>query len=735
LKIDTKPRPPGATLQWHATPPTPSPVAILESAPVSAPSRAPRVAPTIIDAELTAEPPIRLKPQSRLEGTPYEITRWLGDGGMGVVLEARHIDLDRRVALKILRTTDAGPVVDLFRQEARALARLGSEYVVQVFDFVELRDGRLMIAMELLDGVMLSDELGPDTAPMSLDRAIPILRQVCKGLAVAHRAGIVHRDVKPANIALLRRNGRADAVKLLDFGVAQIAGHAGSRAGTPGYLAPEVATDMGGDPRSDIYAVGCLAYLMLAGRPPFVARDPGELLLAHLSDPPPPPSKFASVPAVLESIVLRCLAKNPAERFARADDLEAALCEAQIALRVQTPWDDLPLPDVDPDRRERLLRDMPELVTRKPRAWLPWALGGSGVAAAMGLAAGMFLFTPTPTDSELAEVDALTHRARAAAARAFFVYPPPEQPEEPTAFTVVRELEERNDEIGDAATERAAALRQEFADTLERLGDQYWSEEGGRPFALDYYAQVLVFDPDREVARERAAMTPGELRSLRQKAETSTFEPGELEAVEPLLVLAEIDADEKAARLQKMDEERSESSRARIDRLVGGKRKKHPARTVVAEREPVAPVESAAPIDAPSLEMPAPVVAANKPAPGDPKAAKRLTKEGDAARRRGDTHTAESRYAQALAADRRWAPAYAGLAAVQYDAGNYALAARTADKAVRLAPRNAEYRILLGDAYYKSYDRTAARNQYQRASELGHASAEQRLAKLSPQGG
>ena len=265
-------------------------------------------------------------------------------------------------------------------------------------------------------------------------------------------------------------------------------------------------------------------------------------------------------------------------------------------------------------------------------------------------------------------------------------------------------------------------------------------KEGGRPFALDYYAQVLVFDPEREQARERAMMTPGELRLLRKKAETADFTPVELEAAEPLLVLADVDAAEKEARLEKMEareESLPASTTARLERLVPNrKRRKRKSRPTPQKPPPPPPTpepesDEAAPLQPAVMADAEPKAPTPKKTGPDREGARRLTKEADTARRRGDSRAAEKLYAQALEADRRYAPAFAGLARLQYDAGKYALASRTAQRAVRLAPKKGDYRILLGDALYKTYDRAAAKNQYLRAQELGHPAAKGRLAKVS----
>ena len=148
---------------------------------------------------------------------------------------------------------------------------------------------------------------------------------------------------------MVKRNGREDAVKLLDFGVAKFgAMQAKSCAGTPGYLAPEVASQFDADARADLYSVGAIAYYMLAGRQAFEIDDPSDLLLAHLSKEPDPPSAHADVHPAFDALVLRALAKRPEDRYESAEDLEAALCEVQIKLGITTPWDDLPIPEVEP---------------------------------------------------------------------------------------------------------------------------------------------------------------------------------------------------------------------------------------------------------------------------------------------------------------------------------------------------------------------------------------------------
>ena len=338
-------------------------------------------------------PRLRLTLGRVVPGTRYRILKWLGEGGMGVVYEAEHIDIERRVALKILRfdLSCQPQMTRVFRDEARAATRIGSPYIVDIFDFGELTDGRLYFCMELIDG----RDLVPETTEAWIEPATLIghLRQICKGLGDAHAAGIVHRDIKPENILAYNKDGR-QAIKLVDFGISAMLAVTGSSssngAGTPHYMAPEQVSGAEFDGRLDMYALGCTAYELLTGYPPFDCEDVGELLGRHLTEEPRslhearPDREF---PKALAAVVMRCLNKRPADRYVDMADLEAALCEAQIAAGLHTPWDDLPLPEVDPERRERLLDLMPgPAVPRQRRRWVWPSIAATSTLAAVGLA-------------------------------------------------------------------------------------------------------------------------------------------------------------------------------------------------------------------------------------------------------------------------------------------------------------------------------------------------------------
>jgi tetratricopeptide (TPR) repeat protein/tRNA A-37 threonylcarbamoyl transferase component Bud32 len=686
---------------------------------------------------------VQLEPGFLVPGTRYNLVGWLGDGGMGVVYEAEHIDLERRVALKVIREKYCKDkeLKEMFRSEARAASRVGADQIVQIYDFAELPDGRLAFAMEVLRGRLLKQHIKDGVIPAP--RAIGILRQVCKGLTAAHDANVIHRDVKPGNVVLEIVKGRADTVKILDFGIASIrtdAGHTQDRGGTPFYVAPELILGHPADERSDIYSLGCTAFEMLIGHPPFKGSSAKEVLLKHLEDPAPDPRSLREgIPNALADVIMRCLEKAPGDRYADMRDLEAALCEAQVEEKLDTSWDDLPLPEVEAARKDKLLRAMPDpsRLRRKDSKLVP-ILAGGGLLAATIVGA---MFALQPSAAELSEIDQLTVAARAQAAHAYWVYPPPDEPKHATAYTNVLAIEDIG---GGQAQDAAHGLRVEFADTLSRLGDEYWEREGGKPFAIDYYAQVLVFEPDDPTASERARMTPGQLAVLQEKAEDQSFSEDELIAVEPLAVLAEEDPEEQQKGLRELarkDRALAGSTQANLEALTGKSMGPEKANepVVVAQNDPQPeaaedPVDDEVLLDEEGEEDGGEEIediAAPPSGKVDSGRASGLAKRGATAFRSGKTAEAESLFKKALAADDRNAKANIGLAQVYFERGAYAKAARYGRKAVRIRPRNAAYRIKLGDYYYKAFKYKDAKKQYKEAKKLGHASAQGRLDKVA----
>jgi serine/threonine-protein kinase len=275
----------------------------------------------------------------------YVLKQRLGSGGMGEVYLAEHVLLKRPCAVKLIHPERAGDPRELgrFEREVRATAALTHPNTVQVFDYGRADDGTFYYAMEYLPGLGLQ-ELVERHGPLPPGRAIHLLRQLCGALAEAHAAGLIHRDVKPGNVIVCQRGGRHDVAKLLDFGLVRPPAGPdsgphltleGSITGTPAYMSPEQAGGKGDlDGRSDVYSLGALAYFLLTGRAPFEGRTMVQTLAAHLYETPALP---AGAPEDLGKIVLRCLAKDPTERFPDVSDLDRALAGCEAAGRWGEP--------------------------------------------------------------------------------------------------------------------------------------------------------------------------------------------------------------------------------------------------------------------------------------------------------------------------------------------------------------------------------------------------------------
>ena len=266
---------------------------------------------------------------------PYRLRRLIGRGGMGEVYQAEHERLQRPCAVKLIRGDRARHPEALarFEHEAQAAAKLTHPNTVAIFDFGVTDGGEFFYAMELLPGLSLQDVV-ERTGPLPAARVIHLLRQVCSALAEAHAHGMIHRDIKPANIIAAERGGIFDFAKLLDFGLVKTGGeadveitHEGLALGSPLYAAPELTVgDNEIDARTDIYSLGATAYFLLTGRPVFAGENPLKIVFAHAYEQPTPPTELQSdIPAELEAIILRCLAKSPDDRFASVEELEQAL--------------------------------------------------------------------------------------------------------------------------------------------------------------------------------------------------------------------------------------------------------------------------------------------------------------------------------------------------------------------------------------------------------------------------
>lgn len=275
---------------------------------------------------------------------PYRLLRKLDEGGAGEVYLAEHDSLKRLCALKLVRTSDRDAVAR-FDREVQAAAMLVHPNTVAIFDSGHTEEGLPYCVMEYLPGLSVAD-LVHESGPIPAPRAVFLGRQVCGALAEAHRLGLIHRDLSPSNVFVSVLGGRCDVAKVLDFGA--VGGHAaaaehdpaadGGIAGTPEYVAPEQAVaGRSIDARADIYGLGALLYFLVTGEPPFVRATPADVLRAHVSEPVKPPrERRADIPADVEAVILRCLAKRPEDRYADA----RAVADALGACASAAEWDD-----------------------------------------------------------------------------------------------------------------------------------------------------------------------------------------------------------------------------------------------------------------------------------------------------------------------------------------------------------------------------------------------------------
>ena len=306
----------------------------------------------------TAREEARSAEQRVKELGSYRLVSRLGVGGMGEVWRAEHRLLAREAAIKIVRAdalTDpryAPKIRERFRREAQTLASMRSRHTIALYDYGTADDGTFFYVMELLDGLDL-DKLVRHYGAQPAARVIVLMSQACQSLAEAHEAGLLHRDIKPANLFVCRAADEVDVLKVLDFGIvhtmtepitamdaialAPIAGpapltQAGSLVGTPGYIAPEQAIGVAVDARADLYAIGCVAWWLLAGNEVFPRPDEDEAIRSHAIEPVPAlhPHVHGWLPEALEQLVYSLLAKDPTERPADARAVIAALKKIQI---------------------------------------------------------------------------------------------------------------------------------------------------------------------------------------------------------------------------------------------------------------------------------------------------------------------------------------------------------------------------------------------------------------------
>ena len=291
----------------------------------------------------------------RIISDRYRLEARAGEGGIGAVFRARHLLIDRIVAVKILQPVRRGETHhrDWFLREARAANRVNHANIVDIYDFGDTEDGLYYLVMEYLQGEPLSHVIA--RGPTPLPRAVDILEQTCAALARAHDLGVVHRDIKSDNVFLIERGGRHDYVKVFDFGLASLAkdprlAPEGAVFGTPEYMSPEQTRGEDATPSSDQYALGVLFFEMLTGRLPFITHDRQHLLKMHQNSVPPSPRKYVpDIPEPVERVIMQLLDKDQNKRFKDAHHLHEEIKKMQRSAPRPLSWE--PISDGAPPAR------------------------------------------------------------------------------------------------------------------------------------------------------------------------------------------------------------------------------------------------------------------------------------------------------------------------------------------------------------------------------------------------
>jgi len=720
-----------------------------------------------------------LPPGEIIPGTRYRIVTRVGAGAMGAVYQAEHVDLEKRVALKtLLANTARDPkAIERFRQEARAASKIGSPFICDVTDFGELPDGQVFYVMEFIDGPSLRHVLNVDTS-LAADRAIPILRQACKALGAAHEKGIIHLDVKPDNIMLSTSGRRGSMVKVVDFGIAGLISAdpppEGTPAedrivGTPDYLSPERIRRKPYDHRSDIYSLGAMAYEMLTGTCPFWHDDLMTTITKHITDKPAPLRQRApqlDIPPEIETLVLQMLEKNPAERPQSMAVVEAMLCEAQIAARIQTEWDDLELPAVDEDWQRKLANRMPSPRSRRLRRMAVGlglvAVVGLGLALYFGLRRPKEIVTYTPVYVEVTKTEEpesvapWLRKAGVAAAGEQFL-----DPANDSALYYIEQAEAQAKRLG-TSSGGATLLRRLYGNQFRSLGNSLL-EAKLSDLASVRFAQALRFLPGDADLRSKLGMASGTRSASDSPSAAAESRRGADESARAAadLFSAAVSGRFSAARVALARVHETDKDGRQTARLAdefrrraqtlwsAGKRDEarryyqlvvdlDPKDSISKERAESKEEEKPTPAAIEPAPAPAPdpakvakkkaaagevtaastMAAEEQNAPRDRAASAKAAAEGGAALSRGDLARAQAAFDRAVRADSTNPDAVTGLAQVAFESARYTEALDYGRRAVRLQPRSAAHHVVVGDAYFKLLRYDEALSSYSRAQAL-----------------
>jgi len=613
----------------------------------------------------------------------FAILRRLGAGGMGTVYAAFDEELARRSAIKLLHSPElVGSNRSQLIAEAQAMARLSHNNVVQVYE-LGTHERQIFLVMEYVEGQTLGEWVLE--APRNWDEVLRHFIGAGEGLAAAHRAGIVHRDFKPENV-LISDDG---IPKVADFGLARsLSDASGQIAGTPAYMSPEQHLGKPSDERSDIFSYCVALYGALYGKAPFGGTTYAELRESVTKGTLIVQSGGRGVPNRLRSAVLKGVARDPAERYQSVDEM-------LVVLRRCLPAQ-----------------------SRRLGIWLAW----SG-AVAIATVAATALLSPSPGASPAAvgAIYSATYDAGRFAEQAEWVYPAEDGDPKATSIRRIIDLEHVSGPAGEIARRHADELRARFAGELAALGDHYWDDPRTQPFARDFYAQTLIFQPDHELALRRGRVTVGQLSQIRAQAEVSGFSIDQIAAAAPLRRLAKVDEVDVDALLAELA-----TACAELSEILP-----EPARVSPSEPEPEPETETATEPEEPG-EIGEPMSTSAPRVQGP--SARSLVVQAEKARIGDDDSEAVRLYSQALLVSPRNIDALAALSDIAFDRGEYDEAAELAERAVQVAPKRAALHRRLGDAYYKLRKLSSARAAFERAVELGDTRAQRRIDLMTEEG-
>jgi serine/threonine-protein kinase len=520
-------------------------------------------------------------------GGRYYVRKLCGEGGMGRVYEAEHIDIGKRVALKILHPaySQTPDLVERLRREARSASKIAHPNVVDVTDSGTTPDGAFFFVMEYLEGIELGELIYREKR-LDIRRTLMIGAQICRALQAAHEVNVIHRDLKPENVLILRRDGQRDFVKVLDFGIAKSGNDAelgesrggrrltqpGMTMGTPEYMAPEQASGKPADPRSDIYAVGGLLYEMLSGNPPYEGANFMEILHKKANGAPAALSTVRNdVPPALENLIMKAMAKEPDHRQQSMEALEkelqnvATLLFSNFAIQPQAEPDPVPPPGM-----LGVLRDAasPRSLAERVRGWNRKKVVMAGAAFGLLVAfvvvgASSAARRGTPVAAGPAQHAAVPAPAPVAPAPPVVAQPPappattatPATPETPPAVAEAKPADDDDSAETTEATEAPAKTGGdgESATKTKAAATKVASAASGAE------AKKQLIDAERLLRAERFA----EAREIFEKLSKSKRERGLA-----LVGLAEISFQEKkygeAARAAELAAERGGGVKARV---------------------------------------------------------------------------------------------------------------------------------------------------------------------------